>query len=1095
LDTDKANSSFDLTDEQKLAVTTLDRDVLITAGPGSGKTLTLVERYVKLLGQGLSPRNVAAITFTEKAAREMRNRVRKRVSTLSKEGANKNERMLWQGVEAKLDAARVGTIHGLCAEILRAHPAEANLDPDFEVIEEGLSAALKTQAIDDALIWTTGHPENALVFQTFSPNYLKRVMRFLLDRRLDARTLLDRVDLTTLGESAILLELIDLQGNVEFADVLADLERMRVEGALLQDAGEKLTEQIGILLDEWVKFKDGVDAKDILSASRALFYLRRNGLQLRVGKKTSAAKGLVRGLQYFYDENINPWVGGAKKGDTPPDEEVEDDFKANLPRLKDIFNQAEKVYESALETRYALDFDDLEKGALELLKEAEIRKRWRSALKSILVDEFQDTNERQQEIVNQLSGEPGRLFVVGDARQSIYRFRGAKVIVFREMQKQINLEGGESIELDITFRAHPRLLSALEDLCSPILGMEDGPLYRVPFTPLRPDRATAREGTQAPFIEVICGVGGSANQARPISASALAQRLIELRDEGQIREWDDVALLFRASSGFQYYEDAFERAGIPFVTVAGRGFYDRPEIRDVLNMLRAIADPMDDLALAGLLRSPAFGLSDEAIYQLRWRGDSKLHLWDSLNQDLSNMEQGDQKHAERARIILETLTPLADRLPISELLNELIIKTDYRAVLASAHSRMWRNLDKLIQDAHKSGLVRVRSFLDYVQTLRDVGAREGEAPVEEHGSVRLMTVHKAKGLEFDIVVLADASRKPRTGGQIAYLLPETGIAARADRLETNSMVTRLAHHLNAQESEAEEDRLLYVALTRTREKLLVNGHVTEAQGGLRTEGWLKKIFEVMGVNGADLSEKIGEWNSVLLQGGEQVGIMCDSEGDAERAVTQQGVQWPESKEKSLHHPLPSELVREIDPDEGADPARSWRATGERVHVPAAAVGNMVHEAIHRRLIPVRPETGEFLGTLALREGLVESGQRKRAVNESIKILKRLERDPRWNEIELTTERHHELPFSRSLPSSESPIGTIDLLYKTDLGWQLIDFKTDELRDDGDLERAIEEHRGQLMRYQNALKDLIKIDPDAYICFLDFQGTVKWVGVE
>jgi ATP-dependent exoDNAse (exonuclease V) beta subunit len=571
--------------------------------------------------------------------------------------------------------------------------------------------------------------------------------------------------------------------------------------------------------------------------------------------------------------------------------------------------------------------------------------------------------------------------------------------------------------------------------------------------------------------------------------------LIELRDEGQIIEWDDVALLFRASSGFQYYEDAFERAGIPFVTVAGRGFYDRPEIRDVLNMLRAIADPLDDLAMAGLLRSPAFGLSDEALYLLRWRGNSKLHLWTSLYEDLSNLEQGDQKRAERARMILETLTPLADRLPIAELLNELILRTDYRAVLASAHSRMWRNLDKLLQDAHKSGLVRVRSFLDYVQTLRDVGAREGEAPVEEHGSVRLMTVHKAKGLEFNIVVLADASRMPRRGGQIAYLLPETGIAARADRLEANSMVTRLAHHLNGQESEAEEDRLLYVALTRTQEKLLVSGHVAETQSGPRTEGWLKKIFEAIGVNAGDMIEKPGEWNSVFLQSGEQVGIMCDSEGYAERSLTERDVQWPESKEKSLHHPLPSEPVREIDPDEQADPARGWRATGERVHVPAAAVGNMVHEAIHRGLIPVGPEAGEFLDTLALREGLVERGQRERAVNESIKLLRRLERFPRWDEIEGATERHHELPFSRSLPSSESPIGTIDLLYKTDLGWHLIDFKTDELRDDGDLERAIEEHRGQLVRYQKALNDLIKIDAKAYICFLDFQGAVEWVGIE
>ncbi|MCK5645596.1 MAG: UvrD-helicase domain-containing protein [Anaerolineales bacterium] len=1095
MDTEKANSTFDLTDEQKLAVGTRGRDILITAGPGSGKTLTLVERYVKLLGQGLSPRNVAAITFTEKAAREMRNRVRRRVSDHAKEGGKKEEKLHWQGVEAKLDAARIGTIHSLCAEILRTHPAEANLDPDFEVIEEGLSAALKTQAIDDALIWATGHPENALVFQSFSPNYLKRVLRFLLDRRLDASALLSRADFTTLGESAILNELIELHGKVELVDALAELKRMKVEGRLLQDAGDKLASQIDTLLDEWVKFNEGVHAEDILEASSALYSLRRKGLQLRVGKKTSVAKGLIRGMQLFYDEHINPWIGGAQKGDLPPDEYVEENFTKNLPRLKGIFTQARKLYNSALESRYAMDFDDLESGALELLKRAEIQKHWRSSLNAILVDEFQDTNERQQEIVNQLRGEPGRLFVVGDARQSIYRFRGAKVTVFREMQKQIEAEGGESIELDITFRAHPRLLNALEDLCSQFLGTEDGPLYRVPFTPLRPDRERARVGMMPPFVEVICGLGGSAKDARPVAAQALARRLIELQAEGQITEWDDVALLFRASSGFQYYEDAFETLGIPFVTVAGGGFFDRPEIRDVLNMLRALADPLDDLAMAGLLRSPAFGLRDETLYLLRWRGESRMHLWPSLNEDLSNLDQDDQRRVMRARMILESLVPLADRLPIAELLNELIIRTDYRAILASAGSRMWRNLDKLLQDAHKSGLVRVRSFLDYVQTLRDVGAREGEAPVEEHGSVRLMTVHKAKGLEFNIVVLADAARMPRKGGQIAYLLPETGIAARADRLEANSMVTRLAHYINAQESEAEEDRLLYVALTRTREKLLVSGHVTERQSGPRTDGWLKKIFEVVGISAADMIEKPEEWKSVSLPSGENVGIKFNSQEDSENPVTELEIQWPESEEISLHRPLTSELVREIDPDEQADPMREWRATGAQVHAPAAAIGNMVHAAIHRGLIPVGPEASEFLETLALREGLVERGQRSRAVNESIKLLERLARDSRWDEIDKATERYHELPFSRPLPSTDSPIGTIDLLYKTDRGWHLIDFKTDELRDDEDLEQATEEHRGQLTRYQRALNDLLKIEAVAYICFLDYQGMVEWIGIE
>jgi ATP-dependent exoDNAse (exonuclease V) beta subunit len=293
-----------LTDEQKLAIGASKEDVLITAGPGSGKTLTLVEHYVALLGKGLSPRDVAAITFTEKAAREMRNRVRMRVASLAKELEDEERRRLWQGVEAKLDAARIGTIHSLCAEILRSHPAEARLDPDFEVIEEGLSAALKTLAIDDALIWATGHPEYSLIFEAFSPVYLKRLLRFLLDRRLDAVALLSQPNLSKIGEAAILSELIAVSQAEELVGPITELNQMKVEGRVAQDGGESLATQVELLLNEWDKFIKALSAEDMLGASRALYTIRREGLSLRYGKKGSEAKELVRALQLYYDPTL-----------------------------------------------------------------------------------------------------------------------------------------------------------------------------------------------------------------------------------------------------------------------------------------------------------------------------------------------------------------------------------------------------------------------------------------------------------------------------------------------------------------------------------------------------------------------------------------------------------------------------------------------------------------------------------------------------------------------------------------------------------------------------------------------------------------------
>ena len=485
----------------------------------------------------------------------------------------------------------------------------------------------------------------------------------------------------------------------------------------------------------------------------------------RGGSRTSQSRGWLNQLKEAYDQHINPWLGGKEAKDPPPDEAVESLYVQALPLVRQAFEHLLQTYQAALRQRQALDFDDLEAGATRLLAEPALRSQWQAELDALLVDEFQDTNARQREIVRALCGEtPGRLFVVGDARQSIYRFRRADVTVFRLLQQEIQRSGGLVVNLDLTYRAHTPLLQATGDLLAAVMGVQEDPErpYYVPFAPLRSSHETPETGVQSPFVEFIVGSGEDAEAARPVAAQALAQRLHELHQAGQIQRWDEVTLLFRASTGFPAYEDAFEDAGIPFVTVAGQGFYNRPEIRDVLNLLRALADPWDDLAMAGLLRSPAFGLSDAALYQLRWHTGQKQPYWSAMQGDLGFLAEPDQAHAFRTLVILQELLPLVDRLPVAELLKRLVDRVDYRAILASSGSaagRLWRNLDKLLDDAQASGLVNVRAFLEYLDTLRDVGAREGEAPAEAEGAVRLMTIHKAKGLEFPMVILADAARQ------------------------------------------------------------------------------------------------------------------------------------------------------------------------------------------------------------------------------------------------------------------------------------------------------------------------------------------------
>jgi ATP-dependent helicase/nuclease subunit A len=576
-------TASDLTPRQQKAVATLEKNTLVTAGAGSGKTRTLVARYLELLKTGSPPRRVAAITFTEKAAREMRNRVREAVAAQAKAAVNDGEKERWEDVLAAMDSARIGTIHSLCAEILRTHPAEAKVDPDFEVVDEGIGLALRAQAIEDVLTWATDQTDIAPIFEAFKTMGLERLLQFLMARRLEADMLLDDVNVLQRMYQAIDEELEGFIKNPEVADIIESWRNMERSGRLAEDAGKKLTACISELLEAWNDVEgycgSGNNASKVTEIAAALFSIRRRYLKGGIGRKDSEAKRMHTRLQSIYDERLDPWLGGKKKSDEPPELNIEIRYQEDLPRLKALFGKAVSAYRGSLEARYALDFDDLEAGALMLLKQPEIQRRWQQNLSAILVDEFQDTNNRQRDIVEALCGdEPGRLFVVGDARQSIYRFRGADVTVFRGMERTVVEDGGETVELDLTFRAHKQLLNTIEGLLEPVLNVEGKrkELFQAPFTWLSANRNQPALDIRPPYVEIICGIGENADEARPQAAKALIRRLMEMKYGGQFQSWEDVAFLFRASTGFGAYEDALEELNVPFVTHRRLAFPMRP---------------------------------------------------------------------------------------------------------------------------------------------------------------------------------------------------------------------------------------------------------------------------------------------------------------------------------------------------------------------------------------------------------------------------------------------------------------------------------------------------------------------------------------
>jgi ATP-dependent exoDNAse (exonuclease V) beta subunit len=1092
---DQVLAAFNLTPRQKEAALARERDVVVTAGAGSGKTSTLVARYASLLAEGVDLHRVVAITFSEKAAREMRSRIRRTLGELVSSAQTDDERQFWVGLNAKMDSARISTIHSLCAEVLRAHPAEAVVDPKFEVVDESLTAALRAQVVEDTLATLVGLPEFAPLFGIFDTRSLSALLGYILSKRLEAReALASSID----SQQVICRELRALLQTPEITVPLAELCSMRGQ-TLMADAGNILGQQIEELLEMWSSAEDALTAGDYLACIGHLFTARRERMGLRAGARGSEAKAALGLLRMQYDELLNAVCGGAKAGDEPPSAESEELFKQALALIKPAFVLMEKAYRDGLTQLGGLDFDDLESGAARLLTRPELRELWQAQIDAVLVDEFQDTNQRQRVIVEALAGDAGRLFVVGDAKQSIYRFRRADVTVFRAIRQSIAYKGGLPVDLNETFRSHAPLLAGMNDLLREVMGDREIPSrpYFEPFAPLVATREAPREGVKPPHIEFVLGYGEGADDGRASAARGLAERLQQLKTEGQIKDWDEVTLLFRASTGFPPYENAFEEAGIPFVTVAGQGFYDRPEIRDVLNILRALADPTDDLAMAGLLRSPAFGLTDAALYQLRWQGRNARHYREALQDDLSSLSDADQERARRSVAILEQLYPLVDRVPVAALLKCLVDATDYRSILAIEETgggggRLWRNLDKLIEDARASGKVRVRDFLEYLSVINDAGAREGEAPAEALGAVRLMTIHKSKGLQFPVVVLADASRGSRGSRDLAFLQPELGLSF---KLDPEPVLFRLAKVLEKRQGEAEEHRVLYVALTRAQEKLIINGHVTgEENRGWKPFAWLEELHVPAGL---DINTVIGQaGREVLTQtlSGQPVRAWASLPVSALEKEKSSGVQphLPEPDLRPIFAPLPLPPVEEITAEE-APKVREWRVTGKLTFIPPNVVGTMVHKAIELWLFPGDPRLLALLETAALDAGLADKAHRESAAKEAVELLSRLAAHPLLAEIDSAHERYHELPYTR-LAGDHAETGYIDLVYRTGDFWHILDFKTDYIENPERRDELIEEYKPQLIRYQQVVEGLLGVNAGARICFLDDHECISLIKI-
>jgi ATP-dependent helicase/nuclease subunit A len=709
-----------LSAEQEQAVTRRGEPLLLSAAAGSGKTSVLVERFVRAVREdGLAPGRILAITFTERAAGELRERVRARFLELDEREAARDT-----------EAAFVGTFHGFCARLLRAHPLMAGLDPAFAILDEGLAGRLRDRAFSTAL------------------------REFMATERVEA------------------VDLVAAYGVDRVHAMLAGVH------AQLRSQGQRLP-RLPVLEEE----PDGA---------------------------TLVARDLL-------DELLAGFSG---------------------------------AYEELKRARGAVDFDDLELGARELLDEHDgVRAAWSQRFELLMVDEFQDTNPRQLAILGAL--DRGNLFTVGDELQSIYGFRHADVSLFRSRRAELE-EHDRSLVLRRNFRARPALLEVVNtafrermaDFPPLVAAREESDPVGEPRVELLLSARAGWDQSERLAVQVADGLP-SAPLWRQAEARLLAQRVAELIATGEARA-GEVALLLRAVGDLDVYERALQLRGVRTLAAVG-GFWAHQQVGDLLAYLRALANPLEEEALYATLASPLVGVSFDGLALLaRAARESGRGAWRAALA-VSGGEPGEEDRlgalVGRDRELLGAFCArlqdersAASRRTISQLVERAIDASGYRQHVLERDwgERRLANVHKLLRLARRFEASEgrdLRGFLDHVAHLRDVQSSvEPDAPVEgaEPDAVRLMTIHAAKGLEFPVVCVADLGRAQNT--RVDHLLVEgERLGLRLASLDGEQPTPSRDYEALCQrrrDAEAEEeDRIVYVAMTRARERLILSGAV------------------------------------------------------------------------------------------------------------------------------------------------------------------------------------------------------------------------------------------------------------------------------
>ena len=1074
------------------------RSIHLSASAGSGKTRALKERYLALLdmldSRGLNIDQAAAITFTDKAAAEIKERVL----------LDLPEAMLKKIIRGRQDL-RISTIHSFCMNLLKRYPLEAGLPPDFGVLDFRDQASKVHRAVEEALEACDREPGLMDSLRGFSTDELVSRAAFLLS----IRSRLKRIEIDEGGRAGLIasvqrgaaIDAIETEEQALIAGAAWHSKLVRMEQLLRSQADfyEKCLGQEHVRLAAAA----GVDAAASFVEALASVYFNKDASASKrcaIPKSKYAGKDRDEYEKLFFD--IQAMLG---------------QFRSLHARLRSgrqalslvrVFQHAEQRYQAAKLREGVLDFDDLEiyaYGLLQGLESPDILYWLDRKILHFLVDEFQDTSDIQWAILNKLTEEifagqgaekrmAPTLFVVGDEKQSIYRFREANYrlieSVRQKMERNLPADSRAVLSLDKNFRSAPEIVEIANDLFRALWGDA--------YTPSEAVRSQHKGSVR--LLEVPAAAEGS--EAPATEAEVLAREVRSFVANGTVvyertadagagksgwteraARYGDCAILIQSRTRLKEYEAALQRENIPYRVIGGIGFYEEDEVQALMNILFFLWNREDKLALAAALTSRLFGLSDRDIF-------------DVVSGEGGMINRLRELHPEEWSI-LHGWMKLAGLVPLAHLVHRIIGDSGAYVRFGKGNPQAVFNIDKLLDTARefdRRGYTTLQDFVEWVRNIRATEQREATADMNLPGfagSVSIMTVHKAKGLEYPILFLPGMNQQPRSlsSGPLAVIEDQKGTVRLAFK-DSGPLYQELWDR-EQEELLREHQRLLYVAMTRARDHLVMIGKLNDGGRAVKQNSWLSYLHQaaprpLFGA-GAQAGPVMTVYAYPAPCAARTVKVVPGGEGRTD-----------DTEARPLDLPV---LIANLSPIERSLSPEWKKATGFIRHdteaspetlVPHAGPGGvspLTRGTVLHRCLEEFTKTGEYDAARMMEEHedilVLPPARRDMFIEDAQQVLQRVlnNREHAWI-FEPAPRSYSELPFLHK-KGNTLVSGVIDRVIIRENEGFVIDYKAILIGDDEAHAAWLAHYRPQVQVYCEAVKEIFALRAvTGYLLFLD-----------